>query len=148
MINDTNLIISAGTGGVFLFIYLLFAFYVTRHGNFYKIRRWKAAIWVSLLSVILPVAIISISIGGTFEMNSPLLKSPNLFFGTYVVNLLQWLKSTIQKLLVFLPCLTPFLFVVTIGTYYQLKWWLDSDDYLDKIWKDPNRNNKSPIQWI
>jgi hypothetical protein len=42
----------------------------------------------------------------------------------------------------------PVLFVSAIGTHHQLRLWLNSDDYLDKIWKDPNKGHKNPIQEI
>jgi hypothetical protein len=51
--------------------------------------------------------------------------------------------------LFFIPVLIiPFTFLFTISTHYQLKWWPDSNIYLDKIWKDPNKESRSPIQDI
>jgi hypothetical protein len=41
----------------------------------------------------------------------------------------------------------PLMFVVTIGTHYQLKIWPLSDDYLDKFWAPPRGVYKNPIQW-
>ena len=91
-----------GLGLVLLTIYFLFAFFVTRHGDFYKTRRWKAAIWTSLLSAFLFVAIIIISLGGMYGINSPFLNTPNLSFVTFVINLFQLFKSAILSALLYL----------------------------------------------
>jgi hypothetical protein len=128
--------------------YTLFAFYVTRHGDFYNIRRWKAAICVALLSAILLMMVIYILVGRTILINPTLFQTPNMSLGMKLITVFQSFKNMITKLIVFLPCLTPYIFLVTIGTHHQLKWWLISDDYLDKVWKDPNKNNRSPIQWL
>jgi hypothetical protein len=45
-----------------------------------------------------------------------------------------------------LALIIPPLFAIAWGTHNQLKWWLNTDDFLDKIWKDPNKGHKSPIQ--
>ncbi len=146
--NGSNFVGLACIGSFLLASYSLFAFYVTRHGDFYMIRRWRAAIWTSLFSTILFLVIFNICVVGVIGINSPILKYPNLLSGTLVKNIFLILKFSLDLLIVFLPCLTIFLFIITIGTYYRLKWWLNSDDFLDKLWKDPNKNRKSPIQWL
>jgi hypothetical protein len=148
MQNESGFFICAGFGWILLTGYALFAIYVTRYGDYYKIRRWKTAIWISIMSAVLVLVIIIVYFEGAIVINSLLFQNPGLLFGTKVDYIFHLFRSIIDLLLIFPLFLTPYLFMFTIGEYYQLKWWLTSDDYLDKVWKDPNRPNRSPIQWL
>jgi hypothetical protein len=50
--------------GVALFLsYVAFAYLVTHNGNFYHVRRWKAALWITnILGVILLVFFLIVSL--------------------------------------------------------------------------------------
>jgi len=121
--------------GIILFIsYVVFAYLVTHRGDFYHIRRWKAALWFAgfpgiILSALLLFSSITMTVG-TATGKDPL----------------EVIALVFSVIFSALSLIGPFLFVVTIGTHQQLKWWLNSDDYLDKIWKDPNKGHKNPIQ--
>jgi hypothetical protein len=143
---EINIVFCGGIGLLLLVSYLLFAFYITRHGDFYQIRRWKAAIWSSVLMSVLFVVIMIIMFVAIFVFSSPLLQNPVLLFETIDENYFQIYTGIIAAFLGFFPCLTPYLFLTTIAIHYKITLWLTSDDFLDKIWKDPNRGHKSPIQ--
>jgi hypothetical protein len=136
MINsiDVTLICLNIIGAVLLIGYSWFAYMVTHRGDFYHIRRWKAALLVAaipgiIVFVIPPFSPISIIISHS--------SGKNLF------ELVGLIINTIFPTLVII---IPLLIVITIGTRRQLKWWLNSDDFLDMVWKDPNKGHKSPIQ--
>ena len=135
-------------GLILLSSYLLFAIYITRHGDYYKIRRWKAAIWISLISAFLFAGLVIITIEGYIVLNSPLSQNPILLLETIANTYIQSFKTIIGLLFASSFCLVPYLFMVTLGVYYKLKWWFGSDDLLDKIWKDPKRPIRSPLQWL
>ena len=135
-------------GLILLSSYLLFAIYITRHGDYYKIRRWKAAIWISLISAFLFAGLVIITIEGYIVLNSPLSQNPILLLETIANTYIQSFKTIIGLLFASSFCLVPYLFMVTLGVYYKLKWWFGSDDLLYKIWKDPKRPIRSPLQWL
>jgi hypothetical protein len=136
---DISLIVFGGCGLVLSVVYVVFAFLVTRQSNFYKARRWKAAVGLAVLpSVFVVVMITAVSVvssGMTFIRD----------FASGGTSFLQLLGWVFEYLVYWSLCLTPFWFIVTLGTYYRLTGWMNSDDYLDKIWKDPNQGHKSPI---
>jgi hypothetical protein len=136
----------ASIGCISLAVYAYFAYYVTRNGDFYKVRRWKAAIWTALLSIVILLSLFAFV--GILGIISTIIENPTISFGTIIKDFFQMLKLASFELIVLSPCLAHILFVITIGTYYRLKGWLQSDDYLDKIWKDPNRGKRSPLQWL
>lgn len=119
-------------GVVLLIGYIVFCYLVTHNGNFYQIRRWKAGIWLANISNIFLVLVMFVSF-------KPLANSSSLNIFQVIGKILEFLLSTLSINMLFI-------FNVTIGFQYQLKWSLNSDDYLDIIWKDPNKGHKSPIQ--
>jgi hypothetical protein len=119
-------------GIVLLIGYIVFCYLITHKGNFYQIRRWKASFW---LATIFNIGILSVM----FAVFKPLANNSSLNIFQVVGSILEFLLST-------LTINIPFTFMATIGTQHQLKWWMNSDDYLDKVWKDPNKRHKSPIQ--
>jgi len=131
---DLTLICTSANGVILFVSYVGFAYLVTHSGDFYQARRWKAALWFAgIFGVILSALLIFFSIttivSSTVERN------------TYEV-----IGQVIGAIFSSLTLIVPLLFVTAIGTHHQLKWWLNSADYLDKIWKDPNKGHKSPIQ--
>ena len=131
---DITLICMSAIGGILFVCYIVFAYLVTHSGDFYHVRRWKAALWFAgIPGVILSVLFIFFSI--TAIVSNTIGKNTSEIIG-----------QVIGVIFSSLTLIVPFLFLVTIGTHHQLKWWLKSDDYLDKIWKDPNKGYKSPIQ--
>jgi hypothetical protein len=135
-------------GLISLASYTFFAALITRQGDFYRIRRWKAAICCALIGAVIAVVIAVFCFALIVLKNSSFLQNPDFLAEINLENVFQFLFSISKAFLTLAPCLTTMLFVVTFGTYSRLKWWLNSDDYLDKIWKDPNRNKKSPVQWL
>lgn len=126
-------------GGIILVLYGLFVFVVIKQGDFYAARRWKAAAWAAVLSVVFFEGVLAVI---TFTL---------LLSGSHDLSFRAALGIASQSLisvLLLLPCLGPLLFVITIGTYYRLKHWLDSDRFLDRIWDDPNKGRRTPIQWL
>ena len=121
-------------GAILLISYVVFAYLVTHRGDFYQVRRWKAALWFAGLPGVILSAILLFSSITTIVRNSVEKNADEL------------IGSVFGAVFSAFALIVPFLFVVTIGTHHQLKWWLNSDDYLDKLWKDPNKQQKSPIQ--
>jgi len=121
-------------GMVLLISYFGFAYWVTHKGDFYHIRRWKAALWVAgILGIILFVI-------------PPFSPIPTIISPSSGKNLFEFIGLIVNALFSTLVFVIPLLFVITIGMHHGLKWWLNSDDFLDMIWKDPNKGHKSPIQ--
>jgi len=116
----------------------VFAYWVIHRGKFYHIRRWKAAIWSGIIFGIFGIflfVILSFSILISADISR-----------LSVQNISEVIKLMIGLFLTITFIIIPLIFLVTFGMHHQLKWWLNSDDYLDKIWKDPNKGRKSPIQ--
>jgi hypothetical protein len=128
---DVSLLCVNVIGIVLLIGYLVFAYLVTHKGDFYYVRRWKFALWVA--------NIIGLVLLALFLFPSINLISSNSIQGSLFGIAVSAFLSTLTYII-------PFLYVVVIGVHYQLKWWLNSDDFLDKIWKDPNKRHKSPVQ--
>ena len=131
---DITLICMSAVGVILFVSFAGFTYLVTHSGDFYHVRRWKASLWFActfgvILSVLLIIFSIQPIVSNTVERN------------TYEI-----IGQVIGVIFSSLTLIIPFLFLITIGIHYQLKWWLNSDDYLDKIWKDPNKGHKSPIQ--
>ncbi len=145
---DLDPILCPSIGLISLASFVIFALYVTRHGGYYKIRRWKTAIRFALLSTVLFVVIFIIIYGGADLFNRSPLWNPDFLLRVKLEDVLQLFTSILIQILNISACLVPWLFIITLGTYHQLKWWLNSDDYLDEIWKDQNRPPRSPIEWI
>jgi hypothetical protein len=121
-------------GIVLLIGYFVFAYLVTHRSDFYHARRWKFALAVTnILGLVILAILIFPSLTTIFN------KSPG-------INIIELFGLAIGTILYDLTFIIPFLFIVAIGTHYQLKWWLNSDDFLDRLWKDPNKRHKSPIQ--
>jgi membrane protease YdiL (CAAX protease family) len=136
---DVSYICFTFVGVAFLISYIVFTYFVLHRGDFYHIRRWKAAIWAAVISVVLFSAFLFAFL---FFQG---IKSPLANSSKDVAEIIILLIGT------FLPALVifvPLLFLITLGTHHQLKWMLNSDDLLDKIWPDPNKGNKSPIQGL
>lgn len=130
-------------GIVMLTVYAVFVGYMTQHGDFYQKRRWKASILAAILSSALFIVVILISL--SIPIIGQFLKKPAPLF-EHEIRPTGYLYFELISIL--LVCWMSFMFIVTFGTHYRLKWWLNSDDFLDKIWKDPDKNRKSPIQWL
>jgi uncharacterized membrane protein YesL len=121
--------------GIVLFIgYAVFAYLVTHKGGFYQIRRWKFGLWVANILGLVLLAIFLFPSIRTILSNS---SEQN------TIDLIGLVISAILSALIYI---IPFLFIIACGTHYQLKWWLTSDDFLDRLWKDPNKGHKSPVQ--
>ena len=125
------------TLGIVLFVgYLRFAHSVTQRGDFYHGRRWKAALWFAgVPCLILFVIFLLSSITATFSNPS----------GKDTIDLIEFV---IVAVLTRLAYMIPVLLVMTIGIHYSLKWWRNSDDFLDKIWKDPTKGQKNLVQGL
>jgi hypothetical protein len=119
-----------GSEFILLIIYALFAYWGSRRDNFYQARRWKASVWIAIISSFMILALICLPVLWSIYKN---------FVETHALNF-DSLWATISTLLVIV---IPLMFIITISAYSRLAW---SDDFLDKIWKDPNKGNKSPIQ--
>jgi hypothetical protein len=135
--NSYNLTPICGNAiGIFLLVgYIGFAHLVTHSGDFYHIRRWKASLWFAgIFGVILYAFFIIFSIPTTL--------------GSVERITFQAIGQAIGVIISGFTIIIPVLFVSAIGTHHQLRLWLNSDDYLDKIWKDPNKGHKNPIQEI
>src|SRR5512145_558153 len=122
---DITLICMSVIGLVLLISYVVFSYLVTHRGDFYHVRRWKAAIWCGgafglIGSILLIILLVTSTDSKAVEKSTC----------EVVEQVIGWI---VFNLILFIP----FLFMVTIGMYYQLTRWLNSDDYLDKIWKDP-----------
>ena len=115
---------------VLLLGYVIFAYFVTRKADFYKARRWRAAILISVISGFLITALICI----------PLLLSS---YDTSTKSIILNFDSMIATVICALAFVIPFMFLITVTSYSRLAW---SDYLLDKLWKDPNEGKKSPIQ--
>ena len=119
-----------GSEFILLVVYAIFAYRGSLRDNFYQARRWKTAVWISVISSFIILALVC----------APVLWSTyQRFMETKVLNF-EPLWATISMILV---VVIPLMFMMTIGAYSRLAW---SDYLLDKIWKDPNKGNKSPIQ--
>ncbi len=130
---------------ILLAIYVGFAYLATHRGDFYEVRRWKAAIWAACIfgAVVLAVFLGAVMLAFILNVSTLSLIAGGLRKDSVAVGSMM--------LIVALPavCLiTLSMFLVTWGVHRRLKWWLDSDDFLDKIWKDPNKGHRSPIQEI
>ena len=129
---DVTLLCMGIAGGILWISYFIFVYWITHTGDFYKIRRWKAAIGLAgittaiLLLLFLFILFINIDLSGRSSFDIA--------------------KTVIRLLFAGLILAIPFIIVVTIGAHHQIKWWFLSDDYLDKIWPDPNKGHKSPIR--
>jgi cation transport ATPase len=133
---DITFICVTLVGVILLVIYILFAYRVTHKGDFYQIRRWKASIWLaSILTVSMYILL------GTFLITLIVINASEK-------NVYEIIRLMVVGFFTTLIFSIPFQFIISIGTHYKIKWWLDSDDYLDKIWKDPNTGHKSPIREI
>lgn len=133
---NTTLLCMSVIGSILLTGFIAFSYFVTHQGDFYHIRRWKAAIWVAGI------------FGGSLAVPLFLLSSAAISSSSLTKNVFEVIGTTIGGLFSILAFILPFVFMVCIGTHHQLRWWLNSDDYLDRIWKDPNKGHKSPIQDI
>lgn len=129
--------ICANAGGLVLLVsYIGFAYLVTHSGDFYRRRRWKAAVWFAGVPTgIASLVLLYLTIAPGFDAWSS--KSIVAIAGLVSKAALPILSLAI-----------PLLLIITWGTHQQLKWWLNSDDFLDKIWKDPNKDHKNPVQDI
>jgi hypothetical protein len=133
---DITLLCMSAIGLILLVGYIAFSYFVTHRGDFYHIRRWKASIWLaSIFGGILGVPVFLLSIAALIASSS-------------AKNIFEIIGVIIGGFLSIIAFILPFVFMVCIGTHHRLKWWFNSDDYLDKIWKDPNKGYKSPIQDI
>jgi hypothetical protein len=113
---------------ILLAIYAIFVYLGSRRDNFYQARRWKAAVWSSIImGFLVPSGICIFAILGADKDSKTL----------------DFISMVAAIVLLTLPLVIPLMFINTISTYYGLAW---SDNILDKIWKDPNKKNKSPIQ--
>lgn len=148
--SDVTFICMITNGVILLISYILFAYWVTHKGDFYHIRRWKASIWLASITaaifwgalLIIPVVLIIINSSPKNIIDMIWMKSIN----SSAKNIFEFFGLVVGSFLSMFNLVVPLLFIVTLGTYHQLKWWLISDDYLDKIWKDPNKGHKSPIR--
>ncbi len=133
---DLTLVCFTIAGLTLLAGYIAFAHFVTHRGDFYHRRRWKTAIWFAVVpTVIVSGILLYLSIVDDI--------------GTWTSrNMLDRAGSIIESVMSTLALVIPLLFVLTWGAHHQLKWWFNSDDYLDKIWKDPSKGHKSPVQEI
>ena len=129
MVIQQNLCIGIGEF-ILLIVYAIFAYLGSRRDNFYQARRWKAAVWISIISGLVIFAMIFAPV---------IIFTYNDFVETSTLHL-DSIFATITLILAFV---LPLMFIITLSTYNRLVW---SDDLLDKIWKDPNKGNKSPIQ--
>ncbi len=121
---------------ILLAIYIAFAYLATHRGDFYEVRRWKAAIWAAcIFGAVMLAFILGLS---TFP----------LIAGGLLKDLLEIGRLILIVTLLAACVIVPSMFLVTWGVHRRLKWWLDSDDFLDKIWKDPDKGHRSPIQEI
>ncbi len=129
--------ICLGTVGFILLVgYVVFAFLVTHRGDFYQIRRWKAAICFSSISMaLILVVVVYIFVTPGFSAWS----------SESMVEIAGHILGTLMATLVFI---VPVLFAATWKIWDQLRWSVQADDFLDKIWKDPNKEHRSPIQEI
>jgi hypothetical protein len=129
MVIQQNLCIGIGEF-ILLIVYVIFAYLGSRRDNFYQARRWKAAVWISIISGFLILAMIC---------------APAIIFtyNDFVETSTLHLDSIFASITLILVFVLPLMFIITLSTYNRLAW---SDDLLDKIWKDPNKGNKSPIQ--
>ena len=137
-------------GAIFLFSYVLFAYIVTHKGDFYQIRRWKGAILFagifSLIFTIILLFVIIISLD-TNSSAKYLVELFRLIFGLLLKEcIFEVIMLIFSILFTYLTLIIPFQFMVTLGIHFQLKRWYPSDDYLDKIWEDPNKGHRSPIR--
>jgi len=130
--SNTNYFCWNTFGVILLISYIIFCFSVTRKGGFYEIRRWKASIWFALITDVL-LWLYLLLFFEPVKSNIP-------------SNYYELIVAIPNFLILTLAIHMSFLFIATIGTHFELKRWLNSDDYLDKIWKDPNKARKSPIQ--
>ena len=118
------------TLGIVLFVgYFRFAYSVTHQEDFYHVRRWKAALWFAGVPCLILFA--------TFLLSS----IPAIFNNASGKDTIDWFEFVIVAMLSTLTWIIPILFVITIGMHYLLKWWRNSDNFLDKIWKDPESNH-------
>ncbi len=129
----TTLCISS-TGLILVISYIASASLVMHNGDFYRIRRWKASICFAVIPTGVASAVLTYY--SIAERISTLSSKSTLAVG----------GAIIASVMLPLTLAIPFLFIVTLGVHHQLKWWLNSNDYLDKIWKDPNKAHKSVIQ--
>ena len=133
---DVTLLCMSAIGLILLIGFIAFSYFATHKGDFYRIRRWKAAIWFAgIFGGILGVTFFFFSIAA-IDIS---LSTKNVF---------EVIITTIGGFFSILAFILPLVFMICIGTHHQLKWWLGSDDFLDKIWNDPNKGHKSPIQDI
>jgi hypothetical protein len=133
---DITFICMSTIGLILLIGYIAFAYFVAHKGDFYNNRRWKAAIWLaSIFGVVLSASLLLFSIIAIIS-SAP---------GKNIFEVIRRMLGVFSFTLAFI---IPFVFIVCVGTHHQLKLRLNSDDYLDKIWKDPNKGHKSPIQEI
>jgi hypothetical protein len=131
---DGNLICLSGMGIVLFLAYAAFAYMVTHQKDFYQSRRWKAALWFTTISGV--IVFVFLMVASVSSMASDLAKK----------SVFEIIGSLIGAFFSMLALVMPPLFFIAWGTHHQLKWWLNSDDFLDKIWKDPNKGHKSPVQ--
>ncbi len=127
-------ICTGAIGLIFIILYAFFAYYVTHHGYFYQIRRWKFAI---LINTILLGAFFGIFCIWMIYSNA----------GNSTEDLFNGLWKSIPAFLTLVVCFIPMLFLSIIGTYNSLKW-MDGDRFLEKIWKTPPGQEKGPIEYM
>lgn len=147
---DITFICLSMIGVILTVSYILFAYWVTHKGDFYHNRRWRGAVLVAGISSILIPLSFSLVILSVILSSS---KSIFELYGTIIAllsrkNLLEIIGLIIGLFFTFLIIVIPYLYVVTLGIHFRIRRSIDSDDYLDKIWKDPNKGHKSPIQEI
>jgi hypothetical protein len=133
---DITLLCMGAIGFILLIGYVGFSYFVTHKGDFYHNRRWRAAIWIADI------------LGGILGVPMFLFSITAIVNGSSAKSIIEVIGLMIGGLFSILAFILPFVFMVCVGMHHQMKWWLNSDDYLDKIWKDPNKGNKSPIQEI
>ena len=131
---DVTLLCVNIIGIVLLIGYAVFAYLVTHKGDFYHIRRWKFALWVANILGLVLLAIFLFPSITTILSNSS------------EQNTIDLIGLVLSAILSALTYIIPFLFIIAFGTHYRVKWWLTSDDFLDRLWKDPNKGRKSPVQ--
>jgi len=129
MVIPQNLCLGIGELALLL-VYVIFAYSVTHSDDFYQARRWKAAILISIISGILILVMICTLI---------FLFSYDEITKVRTMNL----DSLIVTVTFTLAFVIPLMFIITVASYNRLVW---SDDLLDKIWNDPSKGKKSPIQ--
>ncbi len=123
-------------GLVLLTGYIAFAALVTHRGNFYQARRWKGAILISSIPMVPVLGVLAY-----------LFIVPN-WRAWSSEGVVQIAGHIVQTVMAALALIAPVLFPATWKTWDRLRWSVQAEDFLDKIWKDPNKGHRSPFQEI